>query len=65
MQRLTPEAPVAAEGAPEPMEKVVEKSAGGVAVTTSPEITLEVAIRSPDLGRRAHPLCADGGGRHE
>jgi hypothetical protein len=29
MQRLTPEALEAAEGAPEPMEKVVEKSAGG------------------------------------
>jgi hypothetical protein len=49
MQRLTPEAPEAAEGAPEPMEKVVEKSAGGEAVTTSPEIALEVAICSPEI----------------
>jgi hypothetical protein len=49
MQRLTPEAPEAAEGAPEPMEKVVEKSARGEAVITSPEIALEVAIRSPEI----------------
>jgi hypothetical protein len=49
MQRLTPEAPEAAEGAPEPMEGVVEKTAGGEAVTTSPEIALEVAIRSPEI----------------
>jgi hypothetical protein len=47
MQRLTPEAPEAAEGALEPMEEVVEKSVGGEAVTTSPEVALEVAIRSP------------------
>jgi hypothetical protein len=44
MERLTPEAPEAAEGAPEPMEEVVEETAGGEAVTTSPEIALEVAI---------------------
>jgi hypothetical protein len=37
------------------MEKVVEKSAGGVAVTTSPEITLEVAIRSPEI-QDAEPI---------
>jgi hypothetical protein len=49
MQRLTPEAPEAAEGAPERREEVVEKSAGGEAVTTSPEIALEVAIRSPEI----------------
>jgi hypothetical protein len=49
MERLTPEAPEAAEGAPEPMEEVVEKTAGGEAVTTSPEIALEVAIRSPEI----------------
>jgi hypothetical protein len=49
MQRLTPEASKAAEGAPEPMEEVVEKTAGGEAVTTSPEIALEVAIRSPKI----------------
>jgi hypothetical protein len=49
MQRLTPEAPEAAEGAPELMEEVVEKSAGGEAVTTSPEVALDVAIRSPEI----------------
>jgi hypothetical protein len=49
MQRLTPEAPEAVEGAPEPMEGVVEKTARGEAVTTSPEIALEVAIRSPEI----------------
>jgi hypothetical protein len=40
MQRLTPEVPEAAEGAPEPVEEVVEKIAGGEAVTTSPGIAL-------------------------
>jgi hypothetical protein len=49
MQELTPEAPEAAEGAPEPVGEVVEKSTGGEAVTTSPEIALEVAIRSPEI----------------
>jgi hypothetical protein len=49
MQRLTPEAPEAAEGAPEPMDEAVEKAAGGEAVTTSPEVALEVAIRSPEI----------------
>jgi hypothetical protein len=55
MQELTPEAPEAAEGAPEPMGEVVEKSAGGEAVTTSPEIALEVAIRSPEI-QDAEPI---------
>jgi hypothetical protein len=55
MQRLTPEAPEAAEGAPEPMEEVVEKTAGGEAVTTSPEIALEVAVRSPEI-QDAEPI---------
>jgi hypothetical protein len=49
MQELTPKAPEAAEGTPEPVEEVVEKSAGGEAVTTSPEIALEVAIHSPEI----------------
>jgi hypothetical protein len=49
MQELTPEAPEAAEGAPEPMAEVVEKTARGEAVTTSPEVALEVAIRSPEI----------------
>jgi hypothetical protein len=55
MQRLTPEAPEAAEVAPEPMEEVVKKTAGGEAVTTSPEISLEVAIRSPEI-QDAEPI---------
>jgi hypothetical protein len=37
------------------MEKVVEKSAGGEAVTTSPEIALEVAIRSTEI-QDAEPI---------
>jgi hypothetical protein len=55
MRRLTPEAPEAAEGALEPMEEIVEKTAGGEAVTTSPEIALEVAIRSPEI-QDAEPI---------
>jgi hypothetical protein len=57
MQRLTPEAPEAAEGAPEPVEEVVEKTTEGEAVTTSPEIALEVAIRSPEI-QDAEPIRA-------
>jgi hypothetical protein len=52
MQRSTPEAPEAAGGAPEPVEEVVEVAAvaaGGDGVTTSPEVALEVAIRSPEI----------------
>jgi hypothetical protein len=55
MQKLTPEAPEAAEGAPEPMVEVVDKTTGGEAVTTSPEIALEVAIRSPEI-QDAEPI---------
>jgi hypothetical protein len=55
MERLTPEAPEAAEGAPEAMEEVVEKTVGGEAVTTSPEAALEVAIRSPEI-QDAEPI---------
>jgi hypothetical protein len=55
MQELTPEAPEAAEGAPEPMAEVVEKTARGEAVATSPEIALEVAIRSPEI-QDAEPI---------
>jgi hypothetical protein len=57
MQRFTPEVPEAAERAPEPVEEVVEKTAGGEAVTTSPEIALEVAIRSPEI-QDAEPIRA-------
>jgi hypothetical protein len=55
MQELTPEAPEAAEGAPEPMAEVVEKTAGGEAVAASPEIALEVAILSPEI-QDAEPI---------
>jgi hypothetical protein len=57
MQRLMPEVPEAAEGAPEPVEEVVEKTVRGEAVTTSPEIALEVAIHSPEI-QDAEPICA-------
>jgi hypothetical protein len=52
MQRSTPEAPEAAGGAPELVEEVVEVAAvaaGRDGVTTSPEVALEVAIRSPEI----------------
>jgi hypothetical protein len=55
MQELTPEAPEAAEGAPEPVGEVMEKTAGGEAGTTSPEIALEVAVRSPEI-QDAEPI---------
>jgi hypothetical protein len=55
MQELTPEAPEAAVGAPEPVGEAVEKSAGGEAATTSPGIALEVAIRSPEI-QDAEPI---------
>jgi hypothetical protein len=52
MQKSTSGVPEAAGGAPEPVEEVVEEAAvaaGGEGVTTSPEIALEVAIRSPEI----------------
>jgi hypothetical protein len=52
MQKSTPEVPEAAGGAPEPMEEVVEEAAvaaRGEEVTTSPEVALEVAIRSLEI----------------
>jgi hypothetical protein len=52
MQKLTPEAPEAAGGAPEQMEVVAEEAAtatGGEEVTTSLELALEVAIHSPEI----------------
>jgi hypothetical protein len=55
MQRSTPEAPEAAGGAPEPVEEVVEEAAGGEAVTTSPEVALDVAICSPEI-QDAEPI---------
>jgi hypothetical protein len=58
MQKSTPEVPEAAGGAPEPVEEVVEEAAvtaGGEGVTTSPEVALEVAIRSPEI-QDAEPI---------
>jgi hypothetical protein len=52
LQKSTPDVPEAAGGAPEPMEEIVEEAAvaaGGEGVITSPEIALEVAIRSPEI----------------
>jgi hypothetical protein len=60
MQKSTPEVSEAAGGAPEPMEEVVEEAAvaaGGEGVTTSPEVALEVAIRSPEI-QDAEPICS-------
>jgi hypothetical protein len=55
MQKSTPGAPEVAGGAPEPVEEVVEEAAGGEAVTKSPEVALEVAIRSPEI-QDAEPI---------
>jgi uncharacterized membrane protein len=58
MQKSTPGVPEAAGGAPEPMEEVVEEAAvaaGGEGVTTSPKVTLEVAIRSQEI-QDAEPI---------
>jgi hypothetical protein len=52
MQKSTPGVPEAAGGAPEPVEEVVKEAAvtaRGEEVTTSPEVALEVAIRSPEI----------------
>jgi uncharacterized membrane protein len=58
MQKSTPEVPEATGGAPEPMEEAAKgasTAAGGEEVTTSPEITLEVAICSPEI-QDAEPI---------
>jgi hypothetical protein len=58
MQKSTPGVPEAAGGAPEPMEEVVKEAAmaaGGEGVTMSPEVALEVAIRSPEI-QDAEPI---------
>jgi hypothetical protein len=52
MLKSTPQAPEAAEGAPEPMEEVAEEAAvatGGEEATVPPEVALEVAVRSPEI----------------
>jgi hypothetical protein len=52
MEKSTPQAPEAAEGAPEPMQEVAKEAAaatGREEATVPPEIALEVAIRSPEI----------------
>jgi hypothetical protein len=52
MQKLTPQVPEAAEGAPEPMEEVAEEAAvatGGEEATEPPEVALEVVVCSPKI----------------
>jgi hypothetical protein len=49
VEKSTPQAPEAAEGAPVPMEEVAEEAAaatGGEEATVPPEVALEVAVRS-------------------
>jgi hypothetical protein len=58
MQRLTPEVPEAAEGAPEPMEEAAEEVAvatGGEEAAVPPEAALEVVVRSPKI-QDAEPI---------
>jgi hypothetical protein len=58
MEKSTPQAPEAAEGAPEPMEEVAEEAAaatGGEEATVPPEVALEVAIYSPEI-QDAEPI---------
>jgi hypothetical protein len=60
MEKSTPQAPEAAEGAPEPMEEVAEEAAaatGGEEATVPPEVALEVAVRSPEI-QDAEPICS-------
>jgi hypothetical protein len=58
MQRLTPEVPEAAEGAPEPVEeaaKEVAMATGGEEAAVPPEAALEVVVRSPEI-QDAEPI---------
>jgi hypothetical protein len=58
MQKLTPQVPEAAEGAPEPMKEVAEEAAtatGGEEATVPPEFALEVVVRSPEI-QDAEPI---------
>jgi hypothetical protein len=58
MEKSTPQAPEAAEGAPEPMQEIAGEAAaepGGEDATVPPEIALEVAIRSPEI-QDAEPI---------
>jgi hypothetical protein len=58
MEKSTPQASEAAEGALGPMEEVAEEAAaatGGEEATVPPEVALEVAIRSPEI-QDAEPI---------
>jgi hypothetical protein len=58
MQKLTPQAPEAAEGAPELMEEIAEEAAaatGGEEAIVPPEVALEVVVRSPEI-QDAEPI---------
>jgi hypothetical protein len=58
MEKSTPQAPEAAEGAPEPMEEVAEETAvatGGEEAIVPPDVALEVAIRSLEI-QDAEPI---------
>jgi hypothetical protein len=58
MEKSTPQVPKAAEGAPEPIEEVVEEAAaatGGEEATVPPEVALEVAVRCPEI-QDAEPI---------
>jgi hypothetical protein len=58
MEKSTPQAPEAAEGAPEPMQEVTGEAAAatcGEEATVPPEVALEVTIRSPEI-QDAEPI---------
>jgi hypothetical protein len=58
MQKSTPLAQEAAEGAPEPMEEVAEEDAEAIGreeATVPPEAALEVVVRSPEI-QDAEPI---------
>jgi hypothetical protein len=58
VQKSTPQAPEAAEGAPEPMEEVAEEAAaatGGDEAAVPPEVALEVVVCSPEI-QDAEPI---------
>jgi hypothetical protein len=58
MQRLTPEVPEAAEGAPEPMKEAAEEAAvttGEEEATEPPEAAMEVVVHSPEI-QDAEPI---------
>jgi hypothetical protein len=58
MQRLTPEEPEAAGGAPEPMEEAAEEAVvttGEEEATVPPEAAMEAVVRSPEI-QDAEPI---------